>query len=229
MQLPLAIEFPESATFDSFQAGSNRLLVELIKKTVSNSGELQLYIWSATGMGKTHLLQAACRAASEQGRKACYLPFSVMSQHSPQLLEGLETLDLITIDDLDQIVPVDGWQQAVFSLINRCRAGAVPIVFAARCNIGELSLNLADLRSRLAWGPLFEIKALSDLDKIKVLQARARQRSLELSNEVGQYLLSHYPRDMCQLCDLLDTLDKASLAAQRRLTIPFVKTVLESR
>jgi DnaA family protein len=227
MQLPLAIEFPENATFDSFLPGSNTLLLELLRRTANSQHELQLYIWSAPGLGKTHLLQAACRAAAEIGRQACYLPFDVMNQTGPQLLDGLETLDLVAVDDLDQIITAEGWQQAIFSLINRCRANNVPIVFAARSNIARLNLQLADLKSRLSWGPLFEIKELTDAEKMQVLQLRARQKSLELGDEVGRYLLSRYPRDMRQLCDLLDKLDKASLAAQRRLTIPFVKEILE--
>lgn len=226
MQLPLAIEFPESATFDSFFPGSNSLLLDLLKKTATSRAELQIYFWSAPGLGKTHLLQAACRAAAGHGKQACYLPFDVLQQHGPRLLDGLEALDFVAIDDLDQIIAGDDWQQAVFSLINRCRASHSPIVFAARCNIAKLNLRLADLKSRLAWGPLFEIKELNDADKMTVLQRRARQRSLELNDEVSRYLLSRYPRDMHQLCNLLDKLDRASLAAQRRLTIPFVKETL---
>ena len=226
MQLPLAIEFPESATLDSFIPGANTLLLELLRNIARGEGEAQLYIWSATGMGKTHLLQATCRMAADNGRKTCYLPFDVMQQHGPNILDGLEMLDLVALDDLQRIVRIDGWQQAVFSLINRCRAASTAIVFAASASTAELDLQLRDLESRLAWGPIFELRELADEDKLKVLQARAGKRSLELSDETGRYLLSRYPRDMRYLCDTLDRLDRASLAAQRRLTIPFIKTVL---
>lgn len=228
MQLPLAIEFPETATFDSYQVGSNVLLLDLLRKSTIGSGELQLYIWAESSLGKTHLLQSACRAASVCGRQSCYLPLALMRQHGPQILQGLETLDLIAIDDLDQIISSLDWQKALFVLINACRAASVPLLFAAQRNVAELSLDLADLASRLSWGPVFEIKELKDADKKKVLQARAKRRSLELNNEAVNYLLDRYPRDMRQLCDMLELLDKASLSAQRRLTVPFIKTVLES-
>ncbi len=228
MQLPLAIEFPESACFANFEAGSNLLLLDLLKKVATGEGELQLYIWSATGLGKTHLLQSACKLAAELGRQACYLPYAVLQQHGPQILNGLDTLDLVAIDDLDHIVQDIDWQKAIFTLINECRSTSTQLLFAARQNLPELSLDLADLDSRLSWGPVFEIKQLSDAKKKKVLQDRARMRSLELSDESVNYLLTRFPRDMCKLCELLETLDKASLSAQRRLTVPFIKTVLEA-
>lgn len=228
MQLPLAIDFPETATFDNYLSGPNVLLLDVLKKMTCNGGESQLYLWSEGGLGKTHLLQASCRASSATGNKSCYLPFSVMRRHGTQILQGLEKLDFIAIDDLDRIVADIGWQRAIFSLINDCRNNSVPLLFAARTNIAELQLQLPDLRSRLAWGPVFELRELDDHDKKNVLQERARQRSLELNDEAVNYVLSRYPRDMRHLFELLDRLDRASLSAQRRLTVPFIKSVLES-
>ncbi len=227
MQLPLAIEFPDTASFAGYEAGANTLLLDLLKKTAIGEGELQLYIWAERGLGKTHLLQSTCRFAAEKGRRTCYLPATVLREHGPQILNGLEDLDLIAIDDLEQIVLDLNWQKAMFSLINSCRNTSACLLLAAGKNIPELNLELADLYSRLGWGPVFEIKPLNDTRKKKVLQNRARQRSLELNDESVNYLLSRYPRDMHGLCDLLETLDKASLSAQRRLTVPFIKSVLE--
>lgn len=228
MQLPLAIEFAETATFDSYIPGPNALLFKLLQQCAELQGERQLYCWGSAGMGKTHLLQATCRAASGNGLSSCYLPVSQLLEYGPGSLDGLEAVRLLALDELDRLAGRSDWEQSLFSLINRCRAADSCLLLAARANIGELDWRLPDLVSRLAWGPVFQIKSLSDADKLRVLQARARRRGIELSDEVGNYLLTRVPRDMHYLCELLDTLDRASLAAQRRLTIPFIKEVLNN-
>jgi DnaA-homolog protein len=228
MQLPLNIQLPSVATFDSFAEGENALLPQLLKQVAQQQGELQIYCWSEAGLGKTHLLQAACRFAVEKKRKAAYLPLAQLAVHSPAVLENLEFMHLICIDDVQAIVARGEWEQALFSLINRCRAQSCRLVFAAACNIQDLRLQLADLASRLAWGPVFQLRPLPDEDKLRVLQQRARARGMELPDSAGQYLLTHYPRELRFLCEQLDTLDRASLVEQRKLTIPFIKSVLSS-
>jgi DnaA family protein len=226
MQLPLAIAFPDTATLDSFNPGPNGLLLELLHRCANLQGEPQLYCWGDAGLGKTHLLQATCRAASENGYSSCYLPVSELLEYGPQSLDGLEAVRLLALDEVDRLAGRDEWERALFSLINRCRAAGGCLLLAARANIGELAWALPDLVSRLAWGPVFQVRPLTDAGKLDVLQARARRRGIELNDEVGRYLLTRYPRDMRYLCEQLDTLDRASLAAQRRLTIPFIKEVL---
>lgn len=227
MQLPLNIQLPSVATFDSFVAGENALLPELLKQAAQRQGEPQIYCWSEAGLGKTHLLQAACRFAVEEKGKAAYLPLSQLAVHPPAvLLENLEFMHLICMDDVQAIAARLEWEQALFSLINRCRAQSCRLVFAADRNIQDLGLRLADLASRLAWGPVFQLRPLPDEDKLRVLQQRAQARGMELPDSAGQYLLTHYPRELRFLCEQLDALDRASLVEQRKLTIPFIKSVL---
>lgn len=228
MQLPLNIQLPSVATFDSFVAGENILLPGLLKQAAQGQGELQLYCWSEAGLGKTHLLQAACRFAVEHGRKAAYLPLAQLAAHSPAMLENLEFMHLICVDDVQAVAAHAEWEQALFSLINRCRARACRLVFAATRNVQDLRLHLADLASRLAWGPVFQLRPLPDEGKLRVLQQRAQARGMELPASAGQYLLTHYPRELRFLCEQLDTLDRASLVEQRKLTIPFIKSVLNA-
>jgi DnaA-homolog protein len=226
MQLPLNIQLPSVATFDSFIQGENILLAQLLRQAAQQQGESQIYYWSETGLGKTHLLQAACRFAVEENRKAAYLPLAQLALHPPVMLENLEFMHLICVDDLQVIAANSEWERALFSLINRCRARSCRLVFAAACSIQDLKLQLADLASRLAWGPVFQLRPLSDAGKLQVLQQRAHARGLELPETTGQYLLTHYPRELRFLCEQLDTLDRASLVEQRKLTIPFIKSVL---
>ncbi len=226
MQLPLNIQLPSVATFDSFVTGENTLLPELLKQAAQQQGELQLYCWSETGLGKSHLLQAACRFAVGERRKAAYLPLAQLAGHSPAVLENLEFMHLICVDDVRIIAGNAQWEQALFSLINRCRAQSCRLVFAADRNIQDLGLQLADLVSRLAWGPVFQLRPLADEAKLRVLQQRAQARGMDLPDSAGQYLLTHYPRELKFLCEQLDMLDRASLVEQRKLTIPFIKSVL---
>lgn len=234
VQLPLNIQLPESANFDTYVTGDNALLLELLSQCAAASGEMQIYCWSEPGLGKTHLLQACCHSAAGQGHLPCYLPLDQLlgegkDSVSPDIFDNLESVDLLCLDGLQCIAGRLLWEEALFSLINRCRVKGTRLVFAAGANIHELGLQLPDLASRLSWGPVFQIKPLNDDDKLHLLQGRAQRRGIELSDEVGLYMLRRFPRDIRFLCGVLDTLDRASLAAQRRVTIPFIKAVFENR
>jgi DnaA family protein len=233
IQLPLNIQLPETANFNTYVPGSNGLLLELLGQCAAGQGEMQLYCWSEPGLGKSHLLQACCHSAARQGYLPCYLPLSELFREAradgPDVLDNLESVDVLCIDDSQQVAGRLPWEQALFSLINRCRVKGTRLVFAANANIHELGWLLPDLASRLSWGPVFQIKPLNDDEKLLVLQGRAQRRGIELTDEVGLYMLRRFPRDIRFLCDVLDTLDRASLAAQRRVTIPFIKAIFENR
>jgi len=227
-QLPLQLQPKESCTFKSFFPGSNQLVVEILQNVFKTEGERQVFLWSGDGLGKSHLLQAACQLASSQKLTASYLPLDQMPGVTTDILDGVEQLDLVALDGLDAVLGNDDWEQALFSLINLARTSSVCLLFAAEKNPAELDLKLPDLRSRLTWGPVFQLMPLTDDEKRSALQTRASARGLELPDNVANYLLEHYPRDLFVLYESLDKLDKASLIQQRRLTIPFIKDVLNS-
>ena len=172
-QIPLNIQLPEAATFDSFVAGENQLVKDVLKKVVENSGELQVYIWSDKGLGKTHLLQASCHSAADLNKSVCYIPLEKFVKQSTDILQGLEDLDLVCLDDLQVIAGHKPWEQALFSLINESRASQTHLILAGSGNTHELGLQLPDLHSRLTWGPVFQLKSLTDDAKLEVLQLRA--------------------------------------------------------
>lgn len=230
-QLPLSIGLRESAHFANFVAGENRQLVEAVEAMMraARDQERCLYVWGGEGVGKSHLLQAACHAAAEAGQTAIYLPLSQADQFAPQMLEGMEQMAVVAIDDIDAIAGDRAWETAIFHLYNRMRdesEGA--LIVAATTPLASSPLQLADLRSRLAWGLVFQLQGLDDDGKLAALRRAARGRGLDLSDEVANYLLRHYRRDLAALMALLEKLDEVSLVAQRRLTIPFVKSVIES-
>lgn len=219
-QLPLQIQLNDAATFDNFFAGVNHEAVEILR----SGTEPYLFLWSSEATGKTHLLQAACQALP-QGQ-AIYLPLSELSQQPVELLEGLEQFALVCLDDVQAIAGQAPWEEGLFHLYNRLRELGGHLCVASEVSPEQLNVQLPDLLSRLKWGPVFQLLPLSDEDKIRAMQLRANRRGFELPDDVTKYLLNRYPRDLHSLFMLLDKLDSASLQAQRRLTIPFVKQLL---
>jgi DnaA family protein len=221
-QLPLDIQLSDYATFDNFYPGDNSELLTLLK----GGGEPIVYFWSNAATGKSHLLQAICHFAYLHDKRAMYLPLSSNEVNPVDAMVGLEVFDLLCIDDVQVLQGDQASQEALFHLLNRLRDTQKLVCITGNAAPDALGLSLKDLVSRLQWGPVFHMSTLSDEDKLRALQLRAINRGIELEDGVAEYLLKHVPRDLHTLFNLLDKLDVASLAAQRRLTIPFVKTML---
>jgi DnaA family protein len=221
-QLPLRIGLRDSATFANFLPASNAQALHALQQ----QNEPFIYLWGPSGSGKSHLMQAACHAVTEAGGSAVYLPLAELSPMSPELLDGMEQMQLVCIDEVDSIAGNGSWEQALFHLYNRLRDSGNRLVVAGRASPMALGLNLPDLVSRLGWGPVYQLQLLSDEEKAAALRLRAAQRGMEMPPEVASYLLNRAPRDMQALFALLDELDEVSLAAQRRLTIPFVREII---
>lgn len=223
VQLPLHIGLRDSATFANFYPGPNRITVEALQ----GDQEPFIYLWGSPGSGKSHLLQAACHHL--RGAGVAYLPFDGPDPLSPEMLEGLEQMGLVALDGLEAIAADPLWETALFHLYNRIRDNGGRLYMAGESAPQGLGIGLPDLASRLGWGLVLQLQSLSDEEKGAALALRARMRGLELAEEVTGYLLRHHARDLTTLFALLDELDHASLVAQRRLTIPFVRAVLDRR
>jgi len=228
-QLTLDIALKDSFTFDNFIAAENQLLIDLLKS--ENNSEKQVYIWGTHNTGKTHLLQALCQfhstAHSINNFKLSYLPLKQLINFSPEIFQGQETMDICCIDDVQLLQNKTDWQEALFDLINRARECETCLIISASQPPAEINIALKDLVSRLQWGPVFKLNELSDSEKCQALQLRAHCRGFDLDDNVATYLLNNCNRDIADLFVVLDTLDKAQLQQHRRLTIPFVKSVLE--
>jgi len=224
-QLPLSIRLCEDATFDTFCAGANEVLVAALRSLVVGPATAPVYLWGPAGVGRSHLLQACCHALS-LSLPAVYLPLSDHSSRVPEVLEDLEQQALVALDDVDQVMGQPVWEEALFHFYNRAIACQTRLVFASSLPPQHFSGCLPDLQSRLMACVVFRVLPLRDEEKLKALQMRAKQRGFTLPEEVGHYLLHHYTRDMPALFALLSDLDHESLAEQRKLTVPFVKKVI---
>jgi len=222
-QLPLGVRLGEAARFDGFVCGPNAEVVNLL---TSVDPPRVLWLWGRAGTGKTHLLQAACAATSARGGAATYLDLEAGG--APAVLEGCETLDLVCLDGLEQISDDSGWNAAVFRLHTLMQDGPGRLYVASTAPPASLRFSLPDLRSRLLAAPVHQLHELDEDGRVEALEQRAARRGLELPREAAVYLVHRMPRDMHSLCGVLDRLDEAALAAQRRLTVPFLRQVLET-
>ena len=227
-QIPLGLSLDDDATFSNFYGGDNLVAVATLETVATKeSSEQFIYIYGNEGVGRSHLLQACCHATDAKKFRCFYLPLEEYAQLNTEILEGLETLDLVCIDNIDAIFGRVDWEEALLHFYNKARDHYCRlIVVGQEVPAQSKRCQLNDLRSRLSWGPVFHIKPLQDLQKVLALQMRAANRGLRLPLEVGKYLLTHFPRNMAKLFAALELLDKASLVEKRKLTIPFVKKVL---
>lgn len=225
-QLTLGLSLRDDATFANYYPSNNENIIQFLQAFVVGQNEQFIFLWGQPGVGRTHLLQACCHEAASQHRSSIYLPMKEHDTLQPEVLDGLEAMDLICIDDIEAVLKNRVWEEALFHCYNRARELGTRLLVVGDCVPTRLPCQMPDLRSRLAWGLMLQVDGLNDADKLSALQMRSRHRGIELSSEVGQFLMRHYPRDMTALFAALETLDRASLQAKRRLTIPFVKSVL---
>lgn len=225
-QLPLAVQLRDDATFENYYPADNALAVSELRRLVSG-GESYIYVFGALGTGRSHLLQAACHAADLQGMASVYLPLDELQSYEPsELFEGLASLPLICLDNIEVVLGDARWEEALFHLFNQVRESSHSLLVAADRAVSELPITMADLSSRLGWGAFYQLTKLDDEQREAVLKFRAERRGLELNDEVCQFIARRCQRDMDALLKALDTLDKASLKERRKLTIPFVKEAL---
>ena len=224
-QLTLNVHLRDDATLENYlPLAETQVLLQSLQEQLLATGEPIIFVHGPLDSGRTHLLQAACHLA---GADAQYLPLAELQTYPPaDVFQGIETLKLVCLDDLQTVLGQPDWEQELFHLFNRARDNQCRLLVSADAAPRALEVSLADLRSRLGWGIVYRLPTISDEQREQLLAFRASRRGLQLAPEVASYIVSRAPRAMDSLLDLLDTLDKASLAQQRPLSIPFVKATL---
>ncbi len=230
-QLPLGVELPDHATFATFHRGANGDVVALLEAALAGRvPAVSLFLSGPAASGKTHLLQAACGAAGERGVRCGYLSLGrIGADRVEAALQGWSDLALVCIDEVDVAAGRRPAEVALLQLYNQLAAAGGLLVLAATRPSGDLRWGLPDLASRLAAGLHASLVPPDDADAASALRLRAQARGLELPDETAAWLLRRFRRDLHSQCALLDGLEAASVAAQRRLTIPFVRSLLGQR
>ena len=223
-QLALPLQLADHAVFASYLDTGNETLVATLLDIANGADRHGCWLWGSAATGKTHLLQAVCETA---GDRSAYVPLSMLADAGPQVLEGLESRELICIDDIQNVVGRPEWEAALFNLCNQVYDANAQLLVAANAAPRECPFVLADLKSRFARLPVFQVQSLGEAERAIALQLRSRHRGLELPDDTARYLLTRSRRDMASLYEVLDRLDKEALRTKRRLTIPFARTVLD--
>ncbi len=223
-QLTLGVNLDDSARFDNFLASpaNEQMLRHLQCPEPDNR---LTFLWGKVGSGRTHLLQAACHVEGHAGA-TLYLPLHERGQLTPSILDGTSALDLLCIDDIDAIAGETAWEEALFSAYNAIRDSATRLVMSSTRAPQHLRLGLPDLQSRLQSTLVLRVQELTEEEKLLALQLRARNRGIDLSDAVGDYILARSDRSLPGLLEVLNRIDASSLQHKRKLSIALVKATM---
>lgn len=224
-QMALPLQLQDHAVFESFWPAGNQAVVAFLMDLSDGKQATGCWIWGKGATGKSHLLQAVC---ARLGDRSIYVPLGAFADAGPGILEGLAMRHCVCLDDIDAVAADPAWEMALFTLFNQLTDNGGLLLVTSSAAPRETALRLADLRSRMSLLPVFQLQQLKEQDRLLALQLRARHRGLDLPADTASYLISRTKRDMSSLYELLDRLDAEALRTQRRLTIPFVRSVIES-
>jgi len=224
-QLTLPLGVAPSSSFESYMAGRHNsdAFATVQAFCAGEINDKQLLLWGDTSVGKTHLLSAACASFAGRGFQVAYLTGDLAGHDGA--LQGMESLDLLCLDDVHLVHSAA--EEALFHCINRCRDTQTHLLFASKLALDELSLGLPDLLTRLSWGPVFQLQALTDNELSDAFAMMLKLRGLDVHADVIEYVLRRYPREITALKALAERLDQASLSEQRRITIPLIRSLSE--
>ena len=224
-QLPLTLRYPPDQRLDSF-VGAPEGAVAQLRALAREQGADWVYVDGGPGTGKTHLGLAVCAEAEQAGRRAAYVPLRAAAGRVAEALESLDAADVLALDGLEAIAGARQDEVALFDFHNRARAAGRGVLYLGSAAPAALPLVLPDLRSRLGQCSRIALHPLDDEGRRDILRDRARRRGLVLDDAAVEWLLTRTGRDIAQLVSLLERIDRESLAAQRRVTVPFLRTLL---
>jgi DnaA family protein len=221
------LSLKQTASLDNYIPGDNIQAISEIRDSSKIKSGKYLYLWGSDATGKTHLATAAAKMADDNGLAVAFIPLSRAVELSPDMLDDIEQMELICLDDIHAIAGNSTWEEALFHLFNRAKEQGTNLIITSDSSPSTLQINLPDLVSRLASGTSYRLTTLDDSAKMELLIEKANERGMELSPETASYILKNHSRNIGALLEFLNQLDRASLAAQRKLTIPFVRGLLK--
>lgn len=223
-QIPLDISFPDNCTFERFLVGNNAELVSILQ-SIDNHHPQTIFFSGQKGSGKTHLLLALCREHPD----SIYFPMSEMDGIGWELFEGIAERTLVCLDDIQYLTSSAERQTMLFSLINEMKDRGHSLVCSASGRVAELNISLKDLVSRLMAFANYSLDMPDDFDKRGYIRKEMHRRGLSISGDSIDWIMTRTSRDLPDLLDLIRRIDHESLRVQRRVTIPFIREIVESQ
>lgn len=225
-QIALDIGLATGPTLSSFFTGPNEAVVRHLalwigtQATAATRSPVPSYLWGAGGSGKTHLLKAVREALREQGAIVGWLDASIVEPP-----EFNDAWAVVLLDDVHLYTAVQ--QHAAFNWFVNAQSLQRWVLGAGDVPPADLKLR-DDLRTRLGWGHIFGLKVLSEPERRAVLRQAADARGVFLSDEVMDFMLTRFSRDLGSLMELLDLIDGYALQTKRAITIPLIKSMMEN-
>ena len=210
-------------TFETFYLSSNKVVIDSIK---DDKNKL-IWIAGLQGSGKTHILQATINYMDDGINRLLYLPMRESKDFTPDILDNLDQFDLVAIDDIENVIGDFSWEEQLLILYEELIHTKSRIIVSSSDTPQGLNFKLPDLASRFSLGLVDRLKPMNEEQMIEAISLHAKVRGFNLPQDVAKYLISRVPRDVSVLVDIIKLLDYESLSKQRKLTIPFIKTVLD--
>ena len=223
IQLPLPVRLDDSLSFDNFYLPDEQL--QLLTEALKNASGEVFFIYGAAYSGVTHLLTATCALAGHPNSQ--YVPMADALEMDPGTLDGLPLGGLLAFDDVHLAAGKQAWELSLFNLFNRQQEAGGSLVYGSHEAPAGLQFALADLRSRLLSGQVWQVPLMREEDRAKALQFRALRRGVVLGDNATQYLLTRGSRDMQTLILVLGKLDLLSLSQKKKVTLNLVMQLLE--
>ena len=218
-QIPLSMRREDLANWENWLSRPDTVALEQL--LMGQLLEHSAYVWGASSIGKSHVLQACCDA---QGEAARYVPMVDLINYPPdQVLAGAEVARLVAIDDIDCAESNPGWQEPLFALFNAVQESGGQLLVTASKSPQQLVDMLPDLRSRLSSLPVFQMPRFTEVQVAELLRLRGIAAGIEMADDVVRYCALRLPRDPSAVVDFINQLDQLSLAQRRGVTIPFVR------
>jgi len=222
-QIPLDVSLSKYMTFETFYLGPNKSVVDSLRD------EKNQLIWLAglEGFGKTHLIHALLNGHEHENKKVLYLPMSESQVFTPDILDNLAQYDLVAIDDIENIIGNITWEEQLLKFYEDSYNTSNKILITANDTPKGLNFLLPDLSSRFNLALIERLRPMNEDEMIEAILLHSRTRGFDLPKDSAKYLINRVPRDVSVLVDMIKLLDYESLSMQRKLTIPFIKTVLD--
>ena len=229
-QLPLRLPPATGRRFENFEVPpENAELVDAVRRIALERTSARVLVTGGSGTGKSHLLEAACAEASAGGDGVAFVPMRDWHSQHVDAVRGLGgRCGLVCIDDVDAIAGDRVWEEGLLALVEESASRSARLLLSACATPLHARFALADLRSRLSAATLYRLRELDDENRAKALRRHADRRGIEIPDDVVGYVLMRHRRDMPSLVALLDRLDLHSMVHQRRLTVPFVRDLIEA-